>query len=88
MGLVLLGLVLLFLICFFYNFKHPDYLKGPVAFPNDIAVIEVQGTIDLPHPHIDKIMMAYNKGQTNTGRECYITGWGRISGNNLHLVTD
>merc|ERR1712150_174122 len=59
---------------------HPDWtMDGSKGFPNDIAVVEIQGKMDLSSKYVKAIEMA-QPSQDFIGAECVITGWGKTSG--------
>jgi len=71
----------------YFNVKiytyHPDWVNsGNLAFPNDVAVIELE-TIPVENTYIRAIPVpeAGRNEPDWVDQECVISGWGRLSGN-------
>ena len=61
--------------------SHPGWeSSGYKGFPNDIAVIELASSAQTSSAYIGTVSLA-SSGQNFEGSTCYITGWGRLSGN-------
>lgn len=63
--------------------NHPEYAPGPAGgyWANDVAVLTIQGTIDLSDPFVGTVGMAdENSPDFSDNEECVISGWGRIYG--------
>ena len=60
--------------------QHPDFVNsGLTGYPNDCAVIGWEQDLPIMQtPKIDYATMAMTTDQV--GSLCFITGWGRISG--------
>ena len=68
----------------FCCWQHPNYIANEsLGLPNDIAVMRVDGTIDLAPPNIAAVTMAPNDNYDYTNSDCWLTGWGNTKGNLL-----
>merc|ERR1712038_38234 len=54
---------------------------------NDIALIKLDRPINLDNPLIEVIPMAERNGPEFVGAECFLTGWGRLSGSARGIAT-
>ncbi|CAD5115162.1 unnamed protein product [Dimorphilus gyrociliatus] len=62
--------------------NHPLYTSGPPTYwANDVAVLTIEGTIDLTDQYVSAIGMAdENSPDFSDNEDCHITGWGRTRG--------
>ena len=75
-------MVTLLIKMLFYCRKHEDFSLNETR--GDIAVLRVDGTINLSHPNIAKVTMAPNDNFDYMPTECWLTGWGLTQGNLLY----
>jgi len=62
--------------------RHADFVNnGAVGFPNDVAVIRWATPINAVAGRIGFVPMA--TADEHVGRVCFITGWGRLTGNGI-----
>jgi len=61
--------------------KHPNWSENPYnGFPNDIAIIEVNGPMVFDGKYAKVIKMA-DEGESFLGnKDCLISGWGKLGG--------
>merc|ERR1711970_93408 len=58
-------------------FNHPKWDLYTPGIPYDMALLKVDGTIDLKNPYISAIPMG-TPSETYAGNpDCWISGWGR-----------
>ena len=66
--------------CLSFVVQHPQYSESSGGFPNDIAILRLSSSASLDA----YVKVAALPTSTSTsfynGRNCYITGWGRLSG--------
>ena len=63
-----------------YKFQHADFDIYGNFITNDIALIKLEKPIDFTNPYVEKLPMAEEDGPDFVGSECFLTGWGRLSG--------
>ena len=62
--------------------QHPYWTNsGSIGFPNDIAVLTLDRPANTANEFIDTIPIATNPDDFYTDAECWISGWGRLEGN-------
>ena len=59
-------------------FQHEDYNDGSGTFANDISLLELSEELSF-NDAVQPISLP-SSGQSFTGDECVISGWGRTSG--------
>ncbi|CAD5113848.1 DgyrCDS3008 [Dimorphilus gyrociliatus] len=61
---------------------HPEFELINPGLPNDIALLKLKENADLGNPNINTISLPPNDSNDFAGNsDCWITGWGRTSGN-------
>jgi secreted trypsin-like serine protease len=62
--------------------RHPDFVNsGVVGYPNDISVLKFDTNLDEVEGKIKYAPITTNEDWV--GSECYITGWGRLTGGGI-----
>lgn len=59
---------------------HADFDMYAKFILNDIALVKLDRKINLENPRVEIVPMAEAGGSEFTGAECFLTGWGRMSG--------
>ncbi|XP_067676542.1 chymotrypsin-like serine proteinase [Haliotis asinina] len=59
--------------------NHPNYNGNAAGYPNDIAVLRLQTSMDTSSSAVGTISLA-SGGSDYAGQTATITGWGRLSG--------
>merc|ERR1712213_35831 len=59
---------------------HPDFDIYGNFITHDIALVEVDRSINFDNPYVDVVPMAQENKHKFIGAECYLTGWGRMPG--------
>jgi Trypsin len=66
--------------------QHPDFVNsGVVGYPNDISVLVLATDVNEVAGKVQYAPITTNEDWV--GAECYITGWGRISGQHPFIHT-
>nr|XP_022321539.1 fibrinolytic enzyme, isozyme C-like [Crassostrea virginica] len=66
--------------------EHSGYSGSSAGFPNDIAILQVQGSLVFTST-VQAANLPPSKSYNHDFHECYITGWGKIRGNQNSLPT-
>jgi len=61
-------------------YDHPDFSPLNPGLPGDIAIFKLANKADLSNPNIAGISMASGGDDFSGSSECWITGWGRLGG--------
>jgi len=60
---------------------HESYNQGAGAYPNDVCLLRLSRTVNVAgNPYIAIANLAPSDSYNYVGDECYITGWGKLSG--------
>ncbi|XP_048776617.1 fibrinolytic enzyme, isozyme C-like [Ostrea edulis] len=66
--------------------QHSGYSGSASGFPNDIAILRVSGSLVFSN-QVKAATLPSSKQYNHDSDECYITGWGKIRGNQNSLPT-
>ncbi|XP_061188275.1 fibrinolytic enzyme, isozyme C-like [Saccostrea echinata] len=66
--------------------EHSGYSGSSAGFPNDIAILRVQGNLVFSDT-VQAAKLPSDRYYNHNSHECYITGWGKIRGNQNSLPT-
>ncbi|XP_018896296.2 trypsin [Bemisia tabaci] len=58
------------------TYRHPEFQIS--NFNNDIAVLELESTVDIAGPHVRTACLPAEDGVNYTGRTAVVAGWGRV----------
>ena len=77
------------IVCISFLIQHPKWnADGSLGFPNDIALIRLERAAPVDATTVVSAKLPASHPMDYTDKECWISGWGRISSECKQYVND